>query len=208
MDKTTIEAFKELPLGNICDANGKGGNMDDGIKPLDPACKMAGPAYTVKGHPGDNVAIHKAIYEAPEGAVLVVDAGGFCRGGHFGEIMAMACINQKIAGLVIDGGVRDANDIQEMGFPVFCRGINPGGTQKEVVGTTGAIVICGGLAVSTGDMVIGDRDGVAVVAKERIASVLEGARAIAAKEVKILEMLRAGKTTVEIYGFAKLAGGN
>ena len=101
----TAEAFKALPLGNICDANGKGGNMDSGIKPIDPACNMAGPAYTVKGHPRDNVAIHKAIYEAPEGSVLVVDTSGYCNSGHFGEIMATACKMRGILGLVIDGGV-------------------------------------------------------------------------------------------------------
>jgi 4-hydroxy-4-methyl-2-oxoglutarate aldolase len=198
-----IEAFKKLPLGNICDANDKGGNMDSGIKPLDPLCKMAGPAYTVKAHPADNVAIHKAIYEAPKGSVLVVDAGGFCR-GHFGEIMALACIQRGIAGLVIDGGVRDANDIQEMNFPVFSRGINPGGTQKEVVGVTGQPIICGGLLVNSGDMIIGDRDGVVVVPQDRIQSILEKAQAIAAKEEKVLAMLREGKTTIEIYQFAKL----
>jgi 4-hydroxy-4-methyl-2-oxoglutarate aldolase len=198
------EAFRKLPLGNICDANGKGGSMDPGIKPIDPACKMAGPAYTVKGHPGDNVAMHKAIYEAPQGSVLVVDSGGYCHAGHFGEIMATACMERGIAGLVIDGGVRDANDMQELGFPVFCRGLNPGGTQKEVVGQTGADIICGGLNVSTGDMVVGDRDGVAVVARGKIEAVLKAAQAIAEKEIGILKQLKEGKTTIEIYRFAKL----
>jgi 4-hydroxy-4-methyl-2-oxoglutarate aldolase len=198
-----VEEFKKLPLGNICDANDKGGNMDPGIKPIDIASKMAGPAFTVKGHPSDNVAIHKAIYEAPAGSVLVVDAGGFSR-GHFGEIMAFACQMRGIAGLVIDGGVRDADDIQKLGFPVFSRSLNPGGTQKEVIGVTGAPIVCGGITVSTGDMIIGDRDGVVVVAKDRIADVLQKAQAIAAKEVTVLQMLREGKSTIEIYNFAKL----
>jgi 4-hydroxy-4-methyl-2-oxoglutarate aldolase len=198
-----IELFKKLPLGNICDANDKGGNMDPGIKPIDRGCKLAGPAFTVKAHPSDNVAIHKAIYEAPKGSVLVVDAGGFCR-GHFGEIMAFACMQRGIAGLVIDGGIRDADEIQKLGFPVFSRGINPGGTQKEVVGVSGQPVICGGLLVCTGDMIIGDRDGVVVVGKDRIQSILEKAQAIAAKEEKVLQMLREGKTTIEIYRFEKL----
>ena len=200
---TIISSYKKLPLGNICDANDKGGDMDSGIKPVDPACKMAGPAFTVKAHPADNVAIHKAIYEAPAGSVLVVNAGGFSR-GHFGEIMALACMQRGIAGLVIDGAVRDANDIQEMGFPVFSRGLNPGGTQKEEVGVSGQPVMCGGLLVSTGDMIIGDRDGVVVVAKEKIQDVLEKAMAIAAKEEKVLQMLKEGKTTIEIYQFSKL----
>lgn len=198
------DAYKKLPLGNICDANGKYGSMDMGIKPIDVTCKIAGPAYTVKGHPGDNVAIHKAILEAPAGSVLVVDVAGYCKGGHFGEIMAFACMQRKIIGLVIDGTVRDANDIQGMGFPVFCRGLCPNGTHKDVIGSTHCTIICGGVAVSDGDMVIGDRDGVVVVAKDRIEQVLQDAKAIATKEVHVLEMLSEGKTTAEIYKFDKI----
>jgi 4-hydroxy-4-methyl-2-oxoglutarate aldolase len=202
--KELIDAFKRLPLGNICDANGKAGNMDEGIKPIDPACKMAGVAFTVKGHPGDNVAIHKAIYEAPEGSVLVVSVADYCKSGHFGEIMATACMQRGIEGFVIDGTVRDSNDIQELGFPVFCRGFAPGGTQKEVIGSAGVSLVCGGVEVNSGDIVIGDRDGVVVVARDRAKEVLKGAQVIAEKEIAILQMLRDGKSTIEIYQFEKL----
>jgi 4-hydroxy-4-methyl-2-oxoglutarate aldolase len=196
--------FLKLPTGNICDANNKGGNVDPAIKPIDPGSKLAGPAFTVRCHPGDNLAIHKGILEATVGSVLVVDAHAFCGGGHFGEIMALACQQKGIAGLVIDGTCRDADDIQEMGFPVFCRGLNPGGTVKETVGVTGIEINCGGVAVKPGDIIIGDRDGIAVVSFEKVAEVLEKAEAIAAKEVKVKEMLRDGKSTAEIYGFDKI----
>lgn len=199
-----VERFKKLPLGNICDANNKGGNMDPAIKPIDIALKMAGPAYTVRCHPGDNLAIHKAIVEAPAGSVLVVDAGGFEKGGHIGEIMCFACMNRGIAGLVIDGTCRDSDDIQELGFPVFSRGFNPGGTVKETVGTTNEPIICGGLRVCPGDMIIGGRDGVVRVEKEKIQDVLKKAEAIAEKEKHVMEQLRQGKTTVEIYNFTKI----
>ena len=79
-----FERYERLPLGNICDANGKRGSMDQGIRPVDPELRMAGWAYTVRCHPGDNLAIHKAIQEAPAGSVLVVDAGGYTKGGHIG----------------------------------------------------------------------------------------------------------------------------
>lgn len=204
MADNIIERYKKLPLGNICDANGKGGNMDIGIKPVDKNCKMVGYAYSVKCHPGDNLAIHKAIVEAPKGSVLVVDAGSYCKGGHFGEIMATACMMRGIAGLVIDGAVRDAAEIEELGFPVFSRGFNPGGTVKETVGVTGKPIICGGLQVRTNDMIIGDRDGIAVVEQEKISEVLEKAEAIAAKEVHVLELLKQNKSTIEIYQFEKL----
>jgi len=204
MNNNITERYKQLPLGNICDANNKGGNMDLGIKPIDSKCKMAGPAYTVKCNPGDNLAIHKGILDAPAGSVLVVDAGGYCKCGYFGEIMATACMNKGIVGLVIDGAVRDAADLEALGFPVFSRGINPGGTVKETVGRHGEPIICGGLLVETGDMIIGDRDGVAVVAKQRIEFVLEVAEAIATKEIRVLKELASGKSTAEIYGFEKI----
>jgi 4-hydroxy-4-methyl-2-oxoglutarate aldolase len=199
-----ILRFLKLPMGNICDANGKGGNMDAGIKPVSLKMKAAGFAYTVKCHPGDNLAIHIAITKAPVGSILVVDAGGYQKGGHFGEIMATACIEKKIVGLVIDGSCRDADDLEELGWPVFSRGINPGGTIKEFLGVFGDPVICGGILVKTGDMIIGDRDGVVVIAQEKMHSILEAAETIAAKEVSVLERLKKGETTLDIYQFEKI----
>lgn len=140
-----MERFQRLPLGNICDANGKRGSMDPAIRPVDPSLHMVGRAYTVRCHPGDNLAIHKAITEAPDGSVLVIDAGGYTGGGHIGEIMCFACMQRGIRGLVIDGTCRDADDIQALGFPVFSRGFNPGGTVKETVGQTEIPIVCGGV---------------------------------------------------------------
>lgn len=201
-----LERYKRLPLGNICDANGRRGSMDPAIRPVDPSLHMAGPAYTVRCHPGDNLAIHRAIAEAPEGCVLVVDAGGYTGGGHIGEIMCFACMQRGLCGLVIDGTCRDAEDIQALGFPVFSRGFNPNGTVKETVGQTGAPVVCGGVPVRPGDLVVGGRDGVAVIAQEDMQAVLERAEAIAAKEVRVLEELKQGRTTAEIYRFEKILG--
>ena len=199
-----FERYERLPLGNICDANGKRGSMDQGIRPVDPALRMAGWAYTVRCHPGDNLAIHKAIQEAPAGSVLVVDAGGYTKGGHIGEIMCFACMQRGIRGIVLDGSCRDAGDIQNMGFPVFSRGFCPNGTVKETVGETAVPVICGGVLVQNGDLVVGGRDGVAVIAKKEIEAVLERAEAIAQKEVRVLEELKEGRTTAEIYQFTKI----
>lgn len=199
-----FERYERLPLGNICDANGKRGSMDQGIRSVDPELRMVGWAYTVRCHPGDNLAIHKAIQEAPAGSVLVVDAGGYTKGGHIGEIMCFACMQRGIRGIVLDGSCRDAGDIQNMGFPVFSRGFCPNGTVKETVGETAVPVICGGVLVQNGDLVVGGRDGVAVIAKKEIEAVLERAEAIAQKEVRVLEELKEGRTTAEIYQFTKI----
>ncbi len=199
-----IDQFLKLPTGNVCDANNKGGNMDYTIKPIDRKSKLVGPAVTVKCPPGDNLIIHKAIYCAEPGSVLVIDAHGYTGAGPMGEIVVMACQERGIAGIVVDGTCRDANDIEELGFPFFCRGFNPGGTVKESWGTINATIQCAGVVVNPGDIIVGDVDGVVVVAKEKAAEVLKKAQAIADKEMKIREMLKQGKTTLEIYGFDKL----
>ena len=204
MNSELFEKFKKLPLGNICDANQKHGNMDSEIKPIDPNSKLVGEAYTVRCHPRDNMAIHKAIYEAPKGSVLVVDTQGYHNCGYFGDIMALACQVRGIAGLVIDGGCRDSYDMQEMGFPVFSRTINSGGTIKVSAGQTACPIICGGVSVATGDLIIADRDGVVAVKHEDVEKVLEAAEAIAAKEVSVREKLMANQSTIEIFGLSKL----
>jgi Demethylmenaquinone methyltransferase len=204
MNIEILERFKKLPLGNICDANQKGGNMDSGIRPIDPKSKLAGEAYTVRCHPRDNMAIHKAIYEAPRGSVLVVDTQGYSNCGYFGDIMALACQIRGIAGLVIDGGCRDSDDVQEMGFPIFSRAINSGGTVKETVGQTACPIVCGGVSVTTGDLIIADRDGIVVIKPENVEKVLIGAEAIAAKEISVRQRLMANESTIEIYGLGKL----
>jgi len=196
-----IDQFKRLPTGNVCDANGKAGNMDSGIKPIDSKSKLVGPAVTVRAQPGDNLILHKAIYEAAPGSVLVMDAHGYTEAGAVGDIMVTACMARGIAGIVLDGAGRDANDIEEMGFPFFVRALNPGGTVKESLGPINGTVQCGGVTVRPGDLIVGDRDGVVVVAQEKVPGVLAGAQAIFDKEIKVREMLHHGKTSLEIYGF-------
>lgn len=199
-----LERYNVIPLGNICDANGRTGAMDCGIKAIDINKRLVGYAYTVKGRPGDNVSIHMAMLEAPKDSVLVVDMNGYCKGGHFGEIMATACMAHGIRGLVIDGSIRDSQEIQDLGFPVFARGICPNGTTKYDVGQRGIRIICGGIDVDNGDLIIGSRDGVVVVKKDRIEEVLVKAEAIMRKEEGIVELLRKGETTADIYRFESL----
>jgi len=199
-----LQRFRQLPTGNVCDANGKAGNMDAGMKPIDPRSKLVGPAVTVRSQPGDNLVLHQAIYEAGPGTVLVIDAHGYTGAGPFGDIMVTACMARGIAGVVLDGACRDANDIEEMGFPFFSRGLNPGGTVKESLGPINGPIQCGGVLVRPGDLIVGDRDGVVVVPQESIGEVLDAAQRIFDRELEVRQMLRAGKTTLEIYGLDRI----
>lgn len=200
LTKNEIKEFLKLPTGNFCDANDKMGAMDPGIKPVSPLFKMAGPAFTVECQPCDNLTIHKAIAAAQPGSILVVNARSYIKAGHFGEIMALACQQRGIAGLVLDGGCRDAAELEEMGFPVFCRGINPNGTVKASMGKLNTVIQCGGVVVKPGDIVLGDRDGVVVIPLEKAQAVLEKAQAISENENNVKKMLKQGKTTLEILG--------
>ena len=196
-----------LPTGNVADNNTdvpRQGTMDSGIKPIDPKSRMLGRAVTVQCYPGDNLALHQGIYAAEPGDVLILDCHGYTEAGHFGDIMALACQVRGIAGVVIDGSCRDSEDIKELGLPVFVRGFNPSGTVKASLGKVNVPVTCGGVRVNPGDMVLGDCDGVVVVPREKEDQVFERAQAKFAKEEKLVEELKAGKTTLEIYGFDKL----
>lgn len=206
LNETKRNELLKLPTGNIADNNNgvpHQGVMDSGIKPLDAKSKMIGRAYTVQCYPGDNLALHQAIYAARPGDVLVLDCKEFTEGGHFGDVMATACLVRGIAGVVIDGSCRDAEDIKALGLPVFVRAVNPAGTVKESLGKLGVPVVCGGVTVRTGDIVFGDCDGVVVIPREQEDAVFAKALAKFDKEIQIVRELKAGKTTLEIMGFDK-----
>lgn len=190
------------PLGNYCDADARVKAMDHGIRPLADTMRASGPAFTVSSPPGQNLAIHRAIAAASPGDVLVVAMSGDCRFGPFGEILALACQRRGIAGIVLDSTVRDGNDIEALGFPVFCRGLAPSGTRKEVPGDLGAAVECAGVRVEPGDVVVADRDGVVVVPAAAMADVRVALEKIVEREARIKEGIAAGKTTLELMDLA------
>ncbi len=203
----TRASLNLLPTGNVADNNTSApnqGTMDSGIKPIDPKSHMVGRAVTVQCFPGDNLALHQGIYAAQPGDVLILDCHGYTEAGHFGDIMALACKMQGIAGVVIDGSCRDAEDIRELGLPVFVRTFNPSGTVKASLGKVNVPVSCGGIRVNPGDIIIGDCDGVVVVPQECEDEVFAKAKAKFEKETHIVEALKQGRTTLEIYGFDKL----
>ncbi len=197
----------KLPTGNIADNNNSMPNqgvMDTSIKPVDSTMKMIGRAFTAQCFPGDNLALHQAIYGAKPGEVLILDLHGYTNAGHFGDIMATACKLHGLAGVVIDGSCRDAEDIKELGFPVFVKGYNPSGTVKESLAKMNIPVHCGGIDINPGDIIFGDCDGVVVIPQEHEDEVFEKALAKFEHEKDIVRDLEAGKTTLEIYGFDQL----
>lgn len=197
------EKFKGIPTGNICDSNNREGAMDADMMPLHYSFQMAGIAMTVECAPGDNLTIHKAIAQAEPGNILVIDCKGYKGAGVFGEILATSCIARGIVGVVINGACRDKYELIKMGFPVFCLGVNPNGTRKEVCGRINAPIVCAGRLVNPGDIIVGDADGVVVIPKESAVEVLEKSQAKKLKEEELIPQVKAGKTTLELLGLDK-----
>jgi len=171
------------------------------IKPLAPMMKIAGVALPVTSPPGDNLWLHRAIYAAAPGDVLVVDTGHGIDFGYWGEVMTVAAQQRHIAGLVLTGGVRDSQRIIAMGFPVFAGAICIRGTVKDASGKgrIGEPIQIGEVRVRRGDYVFGDADGVVVVDAQRLAGVVAEAEQRDIKEILIFERLRNGATTIDIY---------
>jgi 4-hydroxy-4-methyl-2-oxoglutarate aldolase len=135
-----------------------------GLTPLTIAASLCGPAATCACAPGDNLAVHRLLEQAPEGSVLVVDAGGRTDCGHFGELTAMDAEYRGIVGLVIDGAIRDGGALAELGFPVFHGGFAPAGSVKERALSVNEPVTIGGVEIAPGDQVVADSDAILVVA--------------------------------------------
>jgi 4-hydroxy-4-methyl-2-oxoglutarate aldolase len=173
--------------------------VDPAIRAAWPGATVAGPAFTVQGAGGDNLALHNAVLAAPAGSVLVADLGGAAH-GHWGEVLAVAAQQRGIAGLVIDGGVRDRDEMRDRSFPVFSRNDTVRGTRKLFPGVLGVDIRLGGVPVSTGDLVVGDADGLVILPAMRVPAVLDRADARVAQEATILDQLRGGATTLELYG--------
>ncbi len=174
----SLECVKYAQLSPTAYADGLGREqfMDIGIRELWPQIpRMAGPAYTVRCAPGDNLMLHAAIYRASPGAVIVVEAGDADYAVAGGNVCAIAQ-RRGIAGLVIDGVIRDIAEVREARFAVFARGCIPKPGMKESLGELNLPVTCGGVRVSPGDMVIADEEGIAVVPCDRLQEVWQIAK--------------------------------
>lgn len=172
--------------------------MRSRIRPAWAGAKVAGPAVPVRCTPGDNLAIHVGVVRAEPGTVLVVDVGDEPELGYWGEVLTTAAETRGIAGLVIDGCVRDVDALAAHGFPVFSAGVALTGATKDGVGSVGHPVTAGEVHVDPGDWIVGDADGVVVVPHATLADVLTAARARTVKEAALFTDLRAGKTTIEL----------
>ncbi|OOG42925.1 RraA family protein [Polaromonas sp. A23] len=191
----------------LADVAGRRGAMHGRIRALRPDMKVVGTAFTVDVRPGDNLMIHAAMSLARPGDVLVIDGKGDQTAALMGTIMMTACQKLGIAGVVIDGAVRDALEIEEMKFPVFSVGTNPNGPTKLVSGRIGHPVTVGGVTVNPGDFILGDADGVVVVEREKIESLLPLAAKKVQDETDRIAAIKRGDTAAKWLDAALRAAG-
>jgi 4-hydroxy-4-methyl-2-oxoglutarate aldolase len=189
-----------LGAATLHEAQGRIGALGPAIKPLDPAWRVCGPAYTILSEGGDNLWVHRGLYDARPGDVLVFAPAGQDEFGYWGEILAHAAIARGIAGFVIDGGVRDTTELRELGLPTFARAVSIRGTVKGARGALQVPVAVGGALVAPGDLIVGDEDGVVVVERARIEEVVGAGEARAAKEADYVKRLGEGATTLGLLG--------
>ncbi|MER5741886.1 RraA family protein [Streptomyces sp. NPDC002225] len=174
--------FTGISPTTLADLLGRGQVMDIGIRPLwTPSPRVAGPAFTVRCPPGDNLMLHAAIHRAEPGSVIVVESGDVDFALAGGNVCAVAQ-RRGIAAFVADGVIRDLAEVRAMGFPVFARGVIPIPGTKKAVEPLNHPVRCGGVDVAAGDIVVADEEGVVVVPRSGAGQVLLDARAKAAKE--------------------------
>jgi len=201
-----ILALSRFSSATIHEAMGKKGNLPHQIKPIHPKMKVCGPAYPVKTMPCDNTILHRAYAYAKPGDVLVVDCSGYYEAGYWGDLMSLGAKTKGIAGLVIDGCVRDAEEIEAMNFPVFSRGLCILGTGKHGDGTLNQPIILGNYTINPGDIILGDRDGIVVIPQEMVHETIQKAQEREDKEAGVRKQLLEGKTSIEIYGWDKKFG--
>lgn len=182
LSKETLDAWRAIPPAIVGDCMNRANVMAGAIKPVRAGIVLVGQARTVQTMVGDNSALHVATGLVAPGEIIVAAAGGYMDTAVWGGIMTRAAMSRQVAGIVVDGAIRDIAEIQELGFACYSRGAVPAGPHKGFGGVIDGPVSCAGCPVHPGDLIIGDDDGIAVVPLARQAELLAASQAKLAEE--------------------------
>ncbi len=199
-DPDDVAALRQYGTATIHEAMGRVGLMQPYMRPVYKGAKLCGPAVTALLQPGDNWMLHVVAEQIRDGDVVVAACTSASDAGFFGDLLATSFRARGGTGLIIDGGVRDVADLEQLDFPVFAKTIHARGTVKETLGSVNVPVTCAGAVVNPGDVVAGDADGVVVVPRVKVAEVVEAATAREAKEAGVRARLAAGELGLDVYG--------
>ncbi|RPK40033.1 4-carboxy-4-hydroxy-2-oxoadipate aldolase/oxaloacetate decarboxylase [Streptomyces sp. ADI93-02] len=199
-DARDIEALAGYGVATVSEAMGRTGLLGPGLRPVQQGVRIAGSAVTVLSWPGDNLMIHAAVEQCGEGDVLVVTTTSPSTDGMFGELFATALSRRGVRGVVINAGIRDTQELRDMGFAAWAKAVSAQGTVKATGGSVNVPVAIGDQMIRPGDVVIADDDGVVVVPRERARETASASEAREAKEAKARAAFLEGRLGLDRYG--------
>ena len=203
-DADAVSRLAKFSSATIHEAQGRKGALSSRIKPIDRAMSFCGPAVTVRCAPRDNLMLQVAIHYAEAGDVILAAAGEFEEAGTFGDVLGNAMKAKGLAALVTDSGVRDTQDLIELGLPVFSGSVSIKGTVKETIGPINHPVVFGDEIIYPGDVLRGDADGVVVVRKDEIEEVIRLSQERDDAERELISLYKAGGTTIELCNLTEV----
>ncbi|MFE0800589.1 4-carboxy-4-hydroxy-2-oxoadipate aldolase/oxaloacetate decarboxylase [Streptomyces sp. NPDC058812] len=199
-DAEDVEALAGYGVATVSEAMGRTGLLGPDIRPVQQGVRVAGTAVTVLSWPGDNLMIHAAVEQCGEGDVLVVTTTSPSTDGMFGELFATALQRRGVRGLIINAGLRDTQELREMGFAAWSLAVSAQGTVKATGGSVNVPVAVDGQVIRPGDVIVADDDGVVVVPREKARRTAEASEAREAKEAGARAAFLEGQLGLDRYG--------